>query len=395
MVSIYSFIWTLINCAIMAGVIFFLRKRTKFLEKYGIKSLIILSMLCVIRFLLPLEFPNYQFSIDDPYCYVWIDSILRNFHFVSQILYILLGIWFIRAFVCLYQLLKGWKTTMQELEEPAVSDEYSTAILLSEIDSNCKINICRSSATSVPVIVGLKHPVIYLPLEPYSDQELKNIILHEYTHYKRKDLWKKFFFNVFCAIFWWNPCIDLVRKEYFQLIELNCDKSVSKYFNDKERDEYLLTLIDAMKAINDSKEKYSLYMIEFVSIRKASAFKQRVDLLMERDKYKKGRIIRQIIFIAIAVVWMILSYYFLLQPKYTVSSKELWFKTTTSVANKNNAYLEEQKDGSYLFYFEDFVINVSKEEKESGIYKEFPIIRYKGSDDNWLSKVLNWIDFIS
>ena len=46
------------------------------------------------------------------------------------------------------------------------------------------------------------------------------------------------------------------------------------------------------------------------------------------------------------------------------------------VADDENSYLEEQKDGTYIFYYGKYSEKLSKEEAESGVYDRYLIIKY-------------------
>ena len=52
-------------------------------------------------------------------------------------------------------------------------------------------------------------------------------------------------------------------------------------------------------------------------------------------------------------------------------------KTIVFVADKENAYLEEQKDGSYLLYMYGISMEVSASDVEEGLYDYYPIIEYE------------------
>ena len=58
MISIYSLIWTFINCGVMTLLIKFLRRKKNFLARYGTFTLLVLSICSVIRLLVPVEFPK-------------------------------------------------------------------------------------------------------------------------------------------------------------------------------------------------------------------------------------------------------------------------------------------------------------------------------------------------
>lgn len=70
-------------------------------------------------------------------------------------------------------------------------------------------------------------------------------------------------------------------------------------------------------------------------------------------------------------------------------------QTISFIANKYNAYLEEQSDGSYIFYYNNTPIEVPSSEVENGLYDLYPIIEYQKENktliDNFLSFLKNII----
>ena len=42
-----------------------------------------------------------------------------------------------------------------------------------------------------PMLIGFIRPIVILPKIAYSDEEIKVILKHALTHYKRHDLWYK------------------------------------------------------------------------------------------------------------------------------------------------------------------------------------------------------------
>lgn len=56
-----------------------------------------------------------------------------------------------------------------------------------------------------------------------------------------------------------------------------------------------------------------------------------------------------------------------------------------NIADENNAYLEEQSDGSYIFYYDNqngFSMEVSAEDVEAGLYDFYPIVEYQKENNN-------------
>lgn len=81
--------------------------------------------------------------------------------------------------------------------------------------------------------------------------------------------------------------------------------------------------------------------------------------------------------LCVSVIWFTASYYFILQPEYSIPQMDVQEDNTSFIADDENSYLEEQKDGSYIFHYAGFTDKVSKEDVESGGYEGYPIIKYK------------------
>ena len=215
------------------------------------------------------------------------------------------------------------------------------------------------------------------------------MLLHEYSHWKRHDIWKKLAMNIICIVFWWNPAVFIIRRELDQLLEFCCDKRLSKGFEELEILDYLNLLIMTSSA----KKKKSvmtntLFTIDFADNMVQHTIQQRFDLLFYKHRATKHRKLAQAGMILLGVVWMVCSYYFILQINFYAPEESLWTSnakyendTVIYVADENNTYLEEQEDGSYLFYYNGTPMEVPTADVEAGLYDVYPIIEYE-KDDN-------------
>ena len=64
-----------------------------------------------------------------------------------------------------------------------------------------------------PMILGFLKPVLLLPAEQYSSEELFFILKHEMVNLKRGDVYVKLLFVTANAVHWFNPLIWLMQKE--------------------------------------------------------------------------------------------------------------------------------------------------------------------------------------
>lgn len=390
MISIYSLIWTFINCGLMTLAILFLRTRKNFLARYGTFSLVVLFFCCIIRMFIPVEFPNHQYILHNTFLY---NHLLKPFLTVTLpewTLYFALIIWFIGSVIVFLRLFRQTLIAEREINTNCQPADRVAVELLKELDPSGKVDVKVSPNIIVAVLTGFFHPVIYLPAIDYSRQELRYILLHEYTHYKRKDIWTKLFFNILYVIFWWNPFIYVLKLEASGLIEFHCDKQLTKDLSEREVLNYLQILRDNVERMQDSTNSNSLTTIGFIEKANNGPTIQRFRLLLNRTAKSRTGIIPKVVVLVIAAVWMICSYYFILQTYYSAPSQDITEKNIETVATEDNAYLEELEDGSYIFHFKKFSSPVSKEEVESGMYDFYPIIHLT-VNENWIEKLIHKI----
>lgn len=94
-----------------------------------------------------------------------------------------------------------------------------------------------------PFLMGLLFPAVYLPDRDLPPEALRMILLHELTHYKKKDLllkWLALFIN---AVHWFDPLAYLLRRALSEACELACDQAVTAPMSPQERKQYMATIL--------------------------------------------------------------------------------------------------------------------------------------------------------
>lgn len=379
MLSLYSLIWTFLISCPMLLLIFILRRRSDYLTKYGVTFISILYIFCTVRMLFPIEFPSHQKVICDSYLY----SFLMNLYAKSEdihkkiVMAVILTIWIIGIIIAVVHKMREWNKVKGYLIKGTSEGDGVAEKILREIDSECPIKIEYNLAIAEPFIKGLRHPVIYLPEKECNEKELEFILMHEYLHWKRKDLWKKFIINIIGMIFWWNPLAYLLCKDLDQIIELNCDNAMSKKYSEMDTLYYLDTLTYMAGGRRANFDKVSSNTLGFVKKLEVRPLKQRFHYVMFKKDDRKTQRKMNLFILGVSVIWFVASYYFILQPDYSIPQMDVQEDNTPFIADDENSYLEEQKDGSYIFHYAGFTDKVSKEDVESGGYEGYPIIKYK------------------
>lgn len=119
-----------------------------------------------------------------------------------------------------------------------------------EFNIKRKIKILISDKADNPMIVGLLSPVLLLPSEDYTEQDLYFIFKHELVHLRRHDVWYKLFLLFINALHWYNPAIYMMFKEANKDLELSCDDEVTRNASFDNRKLYSETILASVHKQN-------------------------------------------------------------------------------------------------------------------------------------------------
>ncbi|MDE7327575.1 MAG: M56 family metallopeptidase, partial [Lachnospiraceae bacterium] len=75
------------------------------------------------------------------------------------------------------------------------------------------VELCVNPLISSPLLTGFFHPCIVLPDADISENAFPYIVLHELTHYKRRDMFYKWLVQITVCLHWFNPLVHLMSRE--------------------------------------------------------------------------------------------------------------------------------------------------------------------------------------
>lgn len=99
---------------------------------------------------------------------------------------------------------------------------------------------------SSPMLTGLFRPCIILPDMDVPEKNFRYIVLHELTHYKRRDIVYKWLVQLMVCLHWFNPLVHLMSREIEKACEFSCDEAVLAKTGSGNVKGYGETLLDAM-----------------------------------------------------------------------------------------------------------------------------------------------------
>lgn len=97
-----------------------------------------------------------------------------------------------------------------------------------------------------PLVLGAARPVLFLPEEEYSGEELYFIFLHELIHCRRRDIAYKLVLLLANGVHWFNPLVWLMFRQASGDLELSCDAEALQGASPEDRRRYGRAILDSV-----------------------------------------------------------------------------------------------------------------------------------------------------
>ena len=170
---------------------------------------------------------------------------------LSQLLFLLwlLGaaavlVWAAVSHLRLLRYLRRWAGPVREPDTLRLFDQIGDQL---HLHARPALRQCRG--LRVPTLAGLLSPVLLLPEEPLDPQSLRYSILHELTHFRRRDIWLKTLALWVRAIHWFDPLMWLMAGAIERDTELACDEASLTQLPQSEHAAYGRTILAAAQQI--------------------------------------------------------------------------------------------------------------------------------------------------
>lgn len=152
-------------------------------------------------------------------------------------------VWWLGALTGIGWFALGYLRVYERVRRSAAAASPEAQAVLRELDPKGRVRLVESLAVGTPLLLGVIHPLVALPAGVTDPDRLRDILSHELTHVRRKDLLVKWFAAVVTSFHWFNPVMLLVRREIGRCCELACDEAVVKGLTAPERRRYGETLL--------------------------------------------------------------------------------------------------------------------------------------------------------
>lgn len=152
--------------------------------------------------------------------------------------------WYTLSHVRFLRYVRRWSRPVADAQ---TIQAYNQMGDLLELDTRPKLRLC--AGLKAPMLAGLFRPVLLLPEDGSAENALCHSLLHELTHYKRRDIWLKTLVLWVNALHWFNPCMWYMMRLVERDMELACDEAALKKLPREEHSAYGKTILDAVERL--------------------------------------------------------------------------------------------------------------------------------------------------
>lgn len=270
--------------------------------------------------------------------------------YTQKNLYIISIIWLL-GMVALFTLkLLGYTFFLIKLRR--CSDIISCPELLKY--TNKKIITRTSDKISSPLMIGLFRPTLLLPKTTMTEEQFDNILAHEMVHFKRKDIWYKWFISIVKCIHWYNPTVYYISKQADIECEISCDLAVVKGMSEEQETNYINTILTLLATGNQRKAALTTGMTS-----DKKTLKRRFTMIKNKVKFNKKTLIISIILAIVVLCGTVLASGLLNGKILNEYENELLAVSTDARENDNFNFLvlgvdeNNRADTIMLLSFED------------------------------------------
>lgn len=358
-VTLFSFFISVVWSSILIVVIYLFRKMRFLICQFGVMSLVLLYFFCAIRMAVPLDFTFTKgISLEGMFSGIYERVVIEKIGMTDiSVLSILFFLWIAGSSVLLVGFVYQYHMVMKEISTYPIRQDEQCQRVFAEVVNGSKrqkllpfreINIRYSGEVNTPRGLGIFDRSIILPDEAYTDKELYYILKHEYTHFLNRDLLVKMLIHIFCCVFWWNPIVYFLEKDVSQALEIKCDLCVTEQMDNREKADYLATILSILKKADTAGKKLVLYSTaQLVSKEHETEIVERFRIVSGKHRFRRGRKILPATGIAAFLAVFVFSYSFVLQPCYEAPVEEIEAEPDAQELRPDNTYILKGKDGIY------------------------------------------------
>lgn len=361
MLSLTGFLTMVCSGSLLALAVWFLLKDKYVFLSIGTGVPMILSVLIMVRLLIPFELGFEKSLYFDQWLPQFHDFFTRPFlHFGDypiSLLNLLCAVWLAGAVAYMTAIIARMLLHNHQITRSAMPCQPEVRAVLNSLYQKRKSGkhfyLFASVFVETPMLIGLFFPTIVVPNVKLTEKEWTYVLSHELEHYDHRDLWIKLFCECICAVYWWNPLIRVLRTKFYSILEIHNDTVITRNMSKEEKYDYVNCLVQLAK--HKASRKNMMCAMPFSDTCK-TPLGQRIFFLTETKKRNRHMVPALVISLLISI----LAFSFVLEPQYKPEGcVSLTVEDTFLVLNQ---------DGSYEFYMDGKKLGVIHEITEDVVH---------------------------
>ena len=361
--TFFSFVMAVIWSGVLFSIIALLQKNARTIRYLSIKMIFAVYIVSIFRFLFPVEFPFTVIVGDrELYAPIYRALCLDTYSIGSwefSLVHVVVVCWLIGSIIHIYRFYRRYRNFWRQAllsDRPDETQQQQLDRVWEQLSSQKQCQkrflVRYTNLADVPMGFGVRRPIILLPKAEYTDTEMYYILLHECSHFSKRDSLIKIAMEFLCDIFWWNVSAGVVRESMDEMLEIRCDTVVMEKAGYEQKRDYLDTLKNSlyrMKELQDSRK--SLTATSLLTTDKKKQLSKRFALIAGPPKELTG-IRKAVSWVAFTVVMggtLLLSYSFIWQPAYDTPRTEIMTDNTKVIyeSTPDNTWLLVDEENCY------------------------------------------------
>jgi beta-lactamase regulating signal transducer with metallopeptidase domain len=350
-----------------------LMRKLKYPVKFSVAPLLLMLVLSVFRMFAAIEVPGAVIILSETF-YPAVVNFLRLEIISVSVTDIFVFIWIIGAVyfsarsVYRYNSRRGF---VNLIGSSSTRDNHAEELLSEIIGYDKYFRVFRNDDCSSPGATAFK-PYIILPKINFTDEQLRGILLHEWKHIKDKDHLTRIIVEIICFVFWWNPLVYILRKNFSFARELKCDRFA---VSNKEE---LIHYIRSMQLVDTRQKQATKDFTENKFIGAGYETADRLNVLVLLGTSRRKRIITNVLFFIAILGLFAASYMFTILPAF-------WYALDVPIIAGD--FTEEYREGGGIFTTEENYL-VDNDDGTFSLYIDGQFAMYVDAD----SDLLNWVE---
>lgn len=370
MITAYSFAMSVIFFNISLVIVYLLRRKESFIARYGIQTLMVITVLGFLRLVLPVDFersivvrsydviPAIQDGLNYPVGNIGLTlgSVLIAIWVAGIIVYIVKDIFTILRF----KRIRDRYTCCESAVISKVADELGIAH-----------KVLITPCVSLPFVAGHFKQMIYVPPLDICEDDWKYVLMHEKQHIAAHDQLIKLLFLLLRSLFWWNPVSHLFIRELDAILELRCDAAVTGKLDDEGSHAYFVAMLSAIKKMlpTDKKNMVSSSALVGGASNTRSNIVQRFEVYRDSKKLS-SKSVRNAIQVLLVLVF-IASYFVIVQPAYSPPEEDIF--GASHMEDNEVAFIIFNGEEYSLYVENEKVMEITSEQLTEYPYNTFPV----------------------